>query len=163
MFADLPPWHDLKIFDELAEWGWNFVIESWGYHPTKPIDTSQVSDPLERIAKETYQWLTGYFEGAAKAGEYMGYMAYPCLEHAKEYKCDGAFLHPLLSCRSATNHLLLVQDRLLNKLKVPSLMVEGDIVDLKLFNHADAIKKAEVFEETMDYYKKVRLEEGLEW
>ena len=33
VFAELPPWHDLKIFDELAERGWNFVIESWAYHP----------------------------------------------------------------------------------------------------------------------------------
>ncbi len=28
---------------------------------------------------------------------------------------------------------------------------------------ADALRKAEAFEETMDYYKKVRKEEGLEW
>ena len=162
-FAELPPWHDLKIFDELAERGWNFVIESWAYHPPKPIDSNKVSDPLERIARQTYQWLTGYFKDASQEKEYMGYFAYPYLEWARTYQCDGAFLHPLLSCRTATNHLTLVQDRLLNKLKVPSLVVEGDIVDLKLFNHADTMRKAEVFEEIMDHYKRERREEGLEW
>lgn len=162
-FAELPPWHDLKIFDELAERGWNFVIESWAYHPPKPIDTSQVSNPLERIAKETYQWFTGSFKGALKAKEYMGYFAYPYLEYARDYQCDGALLHPLLTCRTATNHLMLVQDRLLNRLKIPSLVAEGDIVDLKLFDHADTMRKAETLEEMMDHYRGVRREEGLEW
>ncbi|MBI4285944.1 MAG: 2-hydroxyacyl-CoA dehydratase [Chloroflexi bacterium] len=162
-FAELPPWHDLKIFDELAERGWNFVVESWAYHPPKPIDTSQVSDPLRRIAMHTYQWLTGYFQDALAPREYMGYFAFPYLEWARTYQCDGALLHPLLTCRTATNHLMLVQDRLLNKLKVPSLVAEGDIVDLKLFNHADTMKKAVIFEEIMDHYKQARREAGFEW
>ena len=57
------------------------------------------------------------------------------------------------------DHELIPIAKLLNGTAV----VEGDIVDLKLFNHADTMKKAEVLEEAMDYYKKVRREEGLEW
>jgi len=119
-FAELPPWHSLRFFDQLAERGWNFVIESWAYHPPKPIDLSKVSDPLERIARYSYQWLTGYFEDAFKAEEYMGYFVYPYLEIVKDYQCDGIFLHPLLTCRAATNSLMTLQDRLMQKLKVPS-------------------------------------------
>ena len=163
VFAELPPWHDLRIFDELAERGWNFVVESWAYHPPKPMDYSGISDPLERIATQTYQWLTGSFKDAFKEGEYMGYFAYPYLEFARNYQCDGALLHPLLTCRTATNHLILVQDRLLNSLKVPSLIAEGDIVDLKLFNHAETMRRAEAFEEIMDNYRRLRKEEGMEW
>ncbi|GAG89103.1 unnamed protein product, partial [marine sediment metagenome] len=40
-FAELPPWHSLGFFDQLAERGWNFVIESWAYQPPKPIDLSK--------------------------------------------------------------------------------------------------------------------------
>ena len=162
-FAELPPWHDLKIFDELAERGWNFVVESWAYHPPKLMDFAKISDPLERIAAHTYQWLTGYFKDALKDKEYMGYFAYPYLEYAKTYRCDGALLHPLLTCRTATNHLMLVQDRLMKKLKIPSLVAEGDIVDFKLFNHADTMRKAEALEEMMDYYKEERRKEGFDW
>ena len=57
----------------------------------------------------------------------------------------------------------VVQDLLMKRLKVPSLMIEGDIVDLNLFDPADALRKAETFEETMDHYKKVRKEEGFAW
>jgi len=163
LFGELPPWHGLGIFDQLAERGWNFVVESWAYHPPKPIDLSKVNDPLERIAKFSYQWLTGYYEGALEAGEDFGYFAYPYLDYVKEYQCDGAFFHPLLTCRTATNHLMLAQDRLMQKLKVPSMVVEGDIVDLKLFNAEDALRRAETFEESMEHCRKLRREEGLEW
>lgn len=163
VFAELPPWHDLKVFDELAERGWNFVIESWAYHPPKPIDLSNVSDPVERIARQTYQWFTGYYQDAWESREYMGYFAYPYLEFARDYQVDGAFLHPLISCRTATNHLMMVQDRLLGKLKIPSMVVEGDIVDLNAFDHDGALRKAEAFEEIMDNYKQLRKEAGMAW
>ena len=162
-FAELPPWHSLKFFDQLAERGWNFVYESWNYHPPIPIDLSKVSDPLERTARYTYQWLTGYYRDALEAGEWWGYFAYPYFKLAKDFKCDGILLHPLLTCRTATNHLMFIEDRLVKKLNVPSMVMEGDIVDLKLFDPDSALKKAETFEETMDYYKEVRRREGLDW
>jgi benzoyl-CoA reductase/2-hydroxyglutaryl-CoA dehydratase subunit BcrC/BadD/HgdB len=163
VFAELPPWHNLEFFDQLAERGWNFVIESWAYHPPKPIDLSKVSEPLERIAKYNYQWLTGYYIGASKAEETFGYMAYPYLEFARDYECDGALFHSLLTCRAASTHLILAQNQLMEKMKIPSQLIEGDIVDLKLFDSADALRKAEIFEETMSHYQRVRRKEGLKW
>ncbi len=162
-FAELPPWHSLRVFNELAEKGWNFVIESWAYHPPKPVDLSRISDPLERIARLTYQYFSGYFEDAFNTGDWWGYFAHPYLEYVREYQCDGIMLHPLLTCRTATNHLMVVQDQLMKKLKVPSLVIEGDIIDLKLFDSADVLRKAETFEETMNHYRKVRKEAGLAW
>ena len=150
-------------FDELAEKGWNFVVESWSYQPPKPIDLSNVSDPLERVARHTYQYFAGFFEGAYKTGEQLGYFGYPYLEYVREYKCDGLIAHPLLTCRTATNHQMYVKDRLMKVLKVPTLVVEGDIVDLKLFNPEEALRQAGPFEETMEHYREVRRKEGLDW
>ena len=45
----------------------------------------------------------------------------------------------------------------------PSLVVEGDIVDLRVFNAEDALRKAEAFEETMQHYKDERKKAGLGW
>ncbi len=161
-FTELPPWHSLSLFDTLAERGWNFAVETWGYHPPIPMDLTGVNDPLERLARISYGGLiTSCFQGALQAGEYMGFLGYPNLEFAKEYKLDGFFLHPLLTCRAASAHLWYVQDRLMQKLKVPSLLIEGDIVDIRLFDLADALKKAEAFEEIMDHYKEVRKAEGM--
>ncbi len=162
-FAELPPWHNLGFFNRLAARGWNFVIESWAYHPPRPLDLSKVSDPLEKIARLTYQYFTGYFNDAFAEDHCWGYFAYPYLEFAREYRIDGMVLHPLLTCRTATNHLMVVQEQLMKHFKVPSLVLEGDIVDLNLFDTANALRKAETFEETMDYYKKMRKKEGLGW
>jgi len=160
MFIELPPWHSLSIFDRLAERGWNFVTESWAYHPPKPIDLSKVSDPLERIARFVYQWQTGYYADACKAKEWWGYQAYPSLEYARDNRCDGVLMHPILTCRTATNHLMFIKERLLSRYNIPSLVIEGDIVDLTLFDMADALRKAEAFEGVMDHYKQVRDKAG---
>jgi len=42
-------------------------------------------------------------------------------------------------------------------------MIEGDIIDMSLFNPAEAMRQAEAFEDTMDHYKKVRKELGMDW
>jgi hypothetical protein len=163
-FTELPPWHSLGLFDTLAERGWNFAVETWGYHPPVPIDLTGVNDPLERLARMSYGGLTtSHFQRALQDGEYMGFLGYPNLEYAEDYRLDGFFLHPLLTCRAASSHLWYVQDRLMKKLKVPSLMIEGDIVDIRLFDLADALKKTEAFEETMDHYREVRKKEGMKW
>jgi len=163
MFSELPPWHTLKIFDQLAERGWNFVIESWTYHPPVPLDLTGVTDPVERLARLCFQFNVGYYQDALKDGETYGYHAYPQVAYARDWKVDGAFLHPLVPCRSASTHLPYTRDLLLRTVYVPSLMIEGDIVDLRLFDPVDTLRKAEPFEETMDYYRQVRKEKGYDW
>jgi benzoyl-CoA reductase/2-hydroxyglutaryl-CoA dehydratase subunit BcrC/BadD/HgdB len=163
LFAELPPWHSLGFFNKLAERGWNFVVESFGYRPPIPIDLSQVKDPLERITRFSLQFFAGYYEDARRQNVLGGSETYPYLKYAREWRCDGAMLHPLISCRSASTHLPHLSNMLMEKLKVPSLSIEGDIVDLRLFNPEDALARAEPFEETMEHYRRVRKQEGFDW
>jgi len=163
VFAELPPWHSLAFFNRLAERGWNFVIESFGYHPPTPIDLSGFTDPLERMIRFSFHMFLGTYDGALKENVPFSYIAYPYMSYARDWKCDGAFLHPLISCRSASTHIPYVSSILMERLNVPSLTVEGDIVDLRLFDPEDALAKAEAFEEVMEYYKEVRSKEGLDW
>jgi benzoyl-CoA reductase/2-hydroxyglutaryl-CoA dehydratase subunit BcrC/BadD/HgdB len=163
VFAELPPWHSLGFFDKLAERGWNFVIESFGYHPPIPLDLSDISDPLERITRFSLQFFAGYNKEARQQNVLGGSFAYPYLKYAREWKCDGAMLHPLISCRSASTHLPYMANMLMDNLSVPSLTIEGDIVDLRLFNPEDALAKAEPFEETMEHYRRVRKQKGFDW
>jgi len=172
-FIGLPPWHSLGFFDQLAERGWNFVTEAV-YHPGRPftVDLSGISDPLERYIKSRYRSLPQSIYdsyGPEEAPQIIEEIRRTGSSHRtgyrsiREFQIDGAFLHPLLSCRAASFSLPFFQTRLLEEWKVPSLVIEGDIVDTSLFDPADALRKAEAFEETMDYYKKVRKAEGLEW
>ncbi len=163
IFAELPPWHSLGIFDRMAERGWNFVIESFGYHPPRPLDFAKISDPLERISRFSIQYFLGYYPEANKHDVVAGQVAFPYYEYAKQWQCDGTFLHPLISCRSASTHLPYVADVLQEKLKVPSLIIEGDIIDLRLFDPEAALAKMEPFEETMEHYRRLRKQAGMEW
>ncbi len=162
VFLELPPWHSLGFFEDLAKRGWNFVMESHAYHPIVPIDLSGVHDPLERIAAIAFQFIHGAHDNAR-----LDRVSFPLTEmylrYVREYRCDGAFLHPLMTCRMASSHIKSVQDYLMQRLGVPSLMVEGDIVDTRLFNPERTLIKAEAFEETMAHYRDKRMKEGCEW
>lgn len=164
VFGDLPPWHSLNFFDRLAEKGWNFVKESWGYNPPLPQENlKEITDPVERHARFHLHFVTGYYEDAMKDKEFMGYQGYPYYKFARDYTCDGALFHSLVTCRSGSTHHPYVQDLLMRKLMVPSLNVEGDLVDLRLFDAEEALRRAEAFEETMDYYREERKKAGMDW
>ena len=62
---------------------------------------------------------------------------------------------------TAASHLPLMQQMFMQDAKIPSLVIEGDIVDARLFDTASALRKAEAFEETMLHYREVRKKEGL--
>lgn len=172
-FEGLPPWHSLGFFDKLAERGWNFVYES-NYHPARPsdVDVSHISDPMERYVRANTRSLAATIdrdfepEEAAEIKEEIkrqGFSNRLAARKVREFQCDGAFLHPLLTCRAFTAPLFLYRKQLMEVYKVPSLVLEGDTVDLTLFDPVAGLKKAEAFEEIMDYYKEVRRKEGLEW
>jgi len=170
-FIGLPPWHALKFFDQLAERGWNFVTE-WAYHPPRPIDLTGIEDPVERLVRYRHQGTEHLIdvsfspEEAAKIKKEMGQqdsMSQLVLKPILDFKIDGGFLHPLLTCRTATASLNLLGESMIKKFHVPFISIEGDIVDTRLFDPVDALRKAEAFEETMDHYKTIRKEAGLEW
>ncbi len=162
VFAELPPWHSLRFFDTLAERGWNFVFESWGYHAPRPPDLSKVSDPLEKLARLSRNFIFN-IHPTAKADGVANPLVETFLQIAREYKADGYFMHPLISCRAASAGLRTSQNFLLNRLNVPSLWVEGDIIDKRVFNPQETLARAEAFEQTMEHYRKVRKANGLDW
>jgi benzoyl-CoA reductase/2-hydroxyglutaryl-CoA dehydratase subunit BcrC/BadD/HgdB len=167
MFSELPPWHSLGFFDKLSrELGIAMVYESWGYHAPMPIpeeDLDGVTDPLERIANLTYRKFTDVNDAVPEFGLEVGSFVKAFVKAAEEYKTDGIFCHPLRSCRPATYTLLVGKDALENLVKVPGVVVDGDIVDLRVFNEEEAFSKVEAFVETMDHYRELRKKEGLSW
>jgi len=167
MFAELPPWHSLGFFDELAErFGIAMVIESWSYHSIVPIPEEElhgVSDPLEMIARMSFRKWTEFNEVALEYDTEPGFFMGGYIQYAEDYKTDGLLCHPLMSCRPATYTLLHAKNVLEEKMKVPGVVVEGDIVDLRVFNQEEAFSKIEAFMETMDHYRDERRKAGMGW
>jgi benzoyl-CoA reductase subunit B len=167
MFSELPPWHSIGFFDELAErFGVAMVIESWGYHAPAPMpegDLDGISDPLEIVARLTYQKFTEHNDVAREFDTSPGFLNATYLQWAHDYRVDGLFAHPLMSCRPATYTLMHTRNILEEKLKVPGVVVPGDIIDLRVFNPDEGISKVETFVETMDHYRDLRKQAGMAW
>lgn len=159
IFSELPPWHSLQFFDDLAERGWNFVYESYLYHLPLPPDLTNISDPIEKLARLSrnfyYNWLP-----VAKKNGISNHNVDFYLRAAKEYKSDGFFLHYLNSCRPLSQHLLTLKDFAQKKLDIPSLWVEGDMVNKRVFDPQEVLARAEAFEQTMDHYRMIRKNKG---
>jgi benzoyl-CoA reductase/2-hydroxyglutaryl-CoA dehydratase subunit BcrC/BadD/HgdB len=167
MFSELPPWHSVGFFDELADrFGIAMAIESWNYHAPAPMAEEElydVSDPLEIIARLSYHKWTEHNDVAREFETSPGYFNAAYLKWAKDYRADGLFAHPLMSCRPATYTLMHTRNTLEEKLKVPGVVVPGDIIDLRVFNPEEALSKIEVFVETMDHYRDLRKQAGMAW
>ena len=164
-FLDLPPWHSLGFFDKLAERGWDFVFESPGYHPPAPMELEGSGDLLQRITCWTYWLYIQWAYHAKKLGYPLvgGHQAQPLYNWAVEYKIDGLFTHPLVTCRTATFWLTHSMNVLRDKLDIPGISIQGDIVDLTVFDAASALNQAPAFEESMEHFRQVRKAKGLDW
>lgn len=161
LFAELPPWHSLGFFDDIArKYGIAMVKESYAYIAPEILDVPEFevpsADPLEVIARLTYRWLTAYYDVARTYNVAPGYIMAPYLKWAQDYQADGLFGHVLMSCRPATYTLLHLKNLLQEKLGVPGVLVDGDIVDMRVFNEAEAFSKMEAFVETMEHYRQLR-------
>ncbi|MFC1859357.1 2-hydroxyacyl-CoA dehydratase, partial [Thermodesulfobacteriota bacterium] len=160
MFFEIPPWHSLGFFDSLAEsFGVAMAMESWSYHTMVPIpeeDLVGVTDPLEMIARLSFRKWTEFNDVALEYDLDPGMFMGAAVQYAKDYQIDGLFCHPLMSCRPATYSLLQMKNVLEEKLKIPGVLVEGDIVDFRVFNEEEAYSKVEAFLETMDHYRELR-------
>jgi hypothetical protein len=58
---------------------------------------------------------------------------------------------------------LHTKNTLENKLKIPGVVIDGDIIDLRVFNEKEAFSKMEAFVETMDHYREERKKAGIAW
>ena len=168
LFTELPPWHSLGFFGEIAEqYGIAMVQESYAYMapPILGVEAFEdpVTDPLETIARLTFQWLTAFYGVAKKYDVAPGFIMAPYLQWAEDYRADGIIIHSLLSCRPATFTLLHARNTLEEKLNVPGVVLEGDIVDLRVFNKEEALAKIEAFVQTMDHYREIRKKAGMAW
>ncbi len=169
-WTGLGPWHSMNIFDNLAERGWNFVRE--GYHPPRPIDLSWVKDPLEKLVRyrsRDLNWEIDFEFGpeeAAKVREEIrraGVSTRLVVKDAIDYRLDAIFIHTVTTCRVNAAATRYLQNQFMDLCKIPCMVIQGDMIDARLFDMENTMRQAEAFEETMDYYKDVRKKEGLPW
>ena len=147
----LPPWHTLSMFDYFQSLGAVFPIEVT-YRPYDPVEVPpSVTDPLERLAWRFMKQQTFRHEKAQKGSGVPEVEL--LLEFIEGYRIDGVVMHLAQTCRTwslAQIHQLNVMKQYV---KVPTLFIESDIVDVRMYSEADTQRRIDAFIETVAGYK----------
>lgn len=164
MWVELPPWHSMDVYNILEDRGAVVVIESLSYTQSAychgALDNIGVTDPLEILAKQLADWVLVEVERAEK--EAMCWRVQNYLDMAREWKVDGAILHVASTCLVGRYNLNHANHMLMKYLKVPSLPIIGDMVDVRVFPPIDEyVRMVESFLEVVDHYKGVRKRAGM--
>lgn len=157
----LPPWHTMWIFNYFESLGAVFVIEN-AYRVYDPVEVSfEVRDPLEYLAWRTFLRLTQRFCEAQRPRRRLdGTMKKTgspsverLLEFIEDYKIDGVVFHATRSCRTTTIGQLHWMNLLKEYVKIPSLQLVSDIVDVRDYSEAQWKGQINAFVEAVDAHK----------
>ncbi|UCD08163.1 MAG: 2-hydroxyacyl-CoA dehydratase [Dehalococcoidales bacterium] len=153
----LPSWFALSDFNYFNSKGAVFPAETTyrSFENTRlfDIDLTKISDPLEHIAWRWIKYWTFWYDAARKRSG-----SHPDVErliqYIEDYDIDGVVMHEAFSCR--TWHPGLIWQ--LNQLKkiyrdIPSLVLEGDIVDIGSYSEADTHARIDAFIESLESVK----------
>jgi len=147
----LPPWFAMNLFNYFESLGAVLPVEVT-YYPPPVVEIPPGVDPLERIAWRFFRQNTYRYE---KSQKHTGNPEVEfLLELIDNYKIDGVVFHRAFTCRT----LHVGQIHQINVLKeyrdIPTLILEGDIVDIRYYNEVQAKARIDAFIETVDAYKR---------
>ena len=156
--AGLPSWFALADFQYFNDKGVTFPVEVTYRNAEKieRLDLPKTNDPLEHIAWRWVRFYTHWYDKARKRPGSIPKVE-RIIEYIEDYNLDGVVFHSAFSCRSW--HAGIVhQAATLKKVygDIPTLIMEGDIVDISSYNEADTHNRIDAFVETLEAYKKRR-------
>lgn len=71
----------------------------------------------------------------------------------EEYRIDGVIFHDSKTCFNNTNSRFGLPTRLKETLRIPTLVIEGDLCDLRFFSEGQSVSKIETFIEQIENQK----------
>lgn len=156
--AGLPSWFALGDFQYFNDKGAVFPVEVTYRNAEKieRLDLPKTNDPLEHIARRWIRFYTHWYDKARRRPGSIPKVE-RIIEYIEDYNLDGVVFHSAFSCRSW--HAGIVhQAATLKKVygDIPTLIMEGDIVDISSYNEADTHNRIDAFVETLESYKKRR-------
>jgi hypothetical protein len=149
--AGLPSWFALSDFQYFNDKGAVFPVEVTYRNAEKieRLDLPKASDPLEHIAWRWIRMWTLWYDKARKRRGSLPKVE-RIIEYMEDYGCDGVVFQSAFSCRSW--HAGIVQQaQVLNKVygDVPTLIMEGDIIDISAYNEVDTHNRIDAFIEAL--------------
>ncbi len=149
----IAPWHSMNIFNYFERFGAVICAEGSSRGEYVEIPAS-AAHPLERLAWRFFKQQTWKHEQAQKhTGDPR---VESILEDIENYRIDGVVWHQVFTCRTIHVGAIHMMRLLRQYVDLPQLLIEGDIVDAKLFPEAETHAKIDAFIELVDASKRRR-------
>ena len=136
LWYGLPTWYNMSIFNYFEKYGGVFVYEP-AYNPW-PWPPRRREDPVRELAN---RWLM--------LGTGVGNMVNSMLHDCQQYKILGVVLSYLITCRPIVFPSLEINHTLEKSLGIPTVTLEGDLVDERLFSEAQVYNRLDAFAEQL--------------
>lgn len=134
LWYGIPTWFNMGIFNYFEPMGGVFAYEP-AYNPS-PWPPLRNQDPLTEIATRTLL-----------VGSSMDTTLRSIVEQCREYNIVGAVLAYLITCRPVYLPALEIRRVLQEKLGIPSVLIECDLVDERSFSEGQIMTRMDAFSE----------------
>lgn len=122
LFDNIPPWFSLGLFNYLHNFEAVSVIESYSYFFHYCRGKLDPDKPYESLARK-YLYGVWYMTSVRETVEKL------ITRHALDYKVDGIISYALYGCKISTGFLPYQAKYMQEKYGIPTLQLEGDMVD----------------------------------
>ncbi|MFQ5829895.1 MAG: 2-hydroxyacyl-CoA dehydratase subunit D [Candidatus Methylomirabilia bacterium] len=146
LWMGIPPWYNLRFFNDLGELGAVFPIETI-YYVGAPVELD-LTDPLEALAERTWkravwvhQWGSEVIPEICNPAGLSAPGTRLIRQWVHDYRLDGAIMHRTRSCRAVSWGQVHLKN-LLAEEGIPSLIIESDMADPRSW--AEATIKGQV-------------------
>lgn len=154
IFVGVPCYPMFRRFGELfTDWRGTFVnstylwFASGGAHAAYQYD---IARPLESLAE-------GLLVSVRSAMDSMFFQTQPMMEMVRNFEADGVVYHPIKSCRTVSTGLADSRRALMDKMDIPSLFIESDMMDRRVVSEAQLKNRIDAFFEGLASRKQQQL------
>ncbi len=147
LFSGTPCYVSMRRLVELFEsWGGVFAYSDYLTFAAGGMDAGELvydtSRPLESLAEITAL--------AAQRGLSNQFFAHERLaQQLREYDVDGIVFHGIKSCRFVSSGMADTRNYLTERLKIPSLYIESDLIDPRYWSDAQIKNRVDAFFESL--------------
>ena len=142
MWDNIAIWYKVRDFSNLfAEHGMNFVTATYTNAWAETISNMDTDKPLESMAR-TYSLVVLN----NNLNHRLGLME----RLIKEYKVDGLVIHSAKSCKPYSVGQYDLKRLLMDRLGVPSVVIDADITDFRAYSEEQTRTRLEAFFEGME-------------
>ncbi len=142
MWDNIAIWYKVRDFSNLfAERGMNFVTATYTNAWAETISFMDESKPFESIAK-TYSRVI--------LNNNLNHRLNLMERLTQEYQVDGLVIHSARSCKPYSVGQYDIKRLLMERLHIPSVVIEADITDFRAYSEEQARTRLEAFFESLE-------------